>query len=40
VQSWSGRWPTVLAELAKESEKKSDKKPTLLIVKEFEMSKE
>jgi hypothetical protein len=40
VQSWSGRWPVVLEELAKESEKKSDKKPTLLIVKDFEISKE
>jgi hypothetical protein len=40
VQAWNGRWPTVLEELAKESEKKSDKKPTLLIVKDFELAKE
>jgi hypothetical protein len=40
VQAWSGRWPTVLEELAKESEKKSDKKPAVLIVKDFEIAKE
>jgi hypothetical protein len=38
VQGWSGRWPAVLAELAKETEKKSATKPTLLIVKEFEVA--
>jgi hypothetical protein len=38
VQGWSGRWPAVLGELAKETEKKSAKKPTLLIVKDFEIA--
>src|SRR5262249_2146101 len=40
VQSWTRRWPLVLEELAKESEKKSDKKPPLLIVKDFEVAKD
>jgi hypothetical protein len=40
LQAWSGRWPVVLEELAKEAEKKSDKKPTVLIVKDFEISGE
>jgi len=46
VQGWSGRWPTVLRELAKETEKDgkgadkaASKKPTLLIVKDFELAK-
>ncbi len=38
VQGWSGRWPAVLGELAKETEKKSAKKPSLLIVKDFEIA--
>jgi hypothetical protein len=40
VQGWSGRWPTVLGELAKETEKNGKeagaaKKPMLLVVKDF-----
>ena len=43
VQGWSGRWPTVLGELAKETEKNGTeagvaKQPTLLIVKDFEVA--
>jgi hypothetical protein len=46
VQGWSGRWPVVLRELAKETEKDAkeadkaaSKKPTLLVVKDFELAK-
>lgn len=45
VQGWSGRWPKVLRELAKETEedakeadKAATKKPTLLVVKDFELA--
>ena len=43
VQGWSGRWPTVLGELAKEHEKNGKeagaaKKPTLLVVRDFEIA--
>ena len=47
VQGWSGRWPTVLRELAektekdaKESGKAATSKKTLLVVQDFEIGKE